>query len=112
MARLREARIVAAILLILSFERGLLATPAAQQDPYAAIRTYIDREIAAGHAAGVAVALTENGKIIWEEGFGWADKKQKKRVTPETPFSLASMTKSFTTTALMTLVAAGKFSLD
>ncbi len=81
-------------------------------DQYGAIRQDIDHEIAAGRASGVAVALTHNGKIIWQEGFGWADKERGRRVTPDTPFSLASVTKPFTTTALMVLVAAKKVSLD
>jgi CubicO group peptidase (beta-lactamase class C family) len=81
-------------------------------DQYDAIRQDIEREIAAGRATGVAVALTHRGKIIWEEGFGWGDKKRGRRVTPDTPFSLASVTKPFTTTALMVLVAAKKLSLD
>ena len=82
------------------------------QDQYGAIRADIEREIAAGRATGVAVALTHKGKIIWQEGFGWADKERGRRVTPATPFSLASVTKPFTTTALMVLVAAGEVSLD
>src|SRR2546422_10701145 len=81
-------------------------------DPYSAIRQDIEREIAVGRATGVAVALTHNGKIIWQEGFGWADKDRGRRVTPDTPFSLASVTKPFTTTALMVLVAAKEVSLD
>src|SRR5688572_20494245 len=82
------------------------------QDQYSAIRADVEREIAAGRATGVAVALTHKGKIIWQEGFGWADKERGRRVTPDTPFSLASVTKPFTTTALMVLVAAGEVSLD
>src|SRR5437870_4945088 len=81
-------------------------------DPYSAIRQDIAREIAVGRATGVAVALTQNGKIIWQEGFGWTDKERGRRATPDTPFSLASVTKPFTTTALMVLVAAKKVSLD
>jgi CubicO group peptidase (beta-lactamase class C family) len=82
------------------------------QDQYGAIRADIEREIAAGRATGVAVALTHKGKIVWEDGFGWADKERGRRVTAHTPFSLASVTKPFTTTTLMTLVAAGQVSLD
>src|SRR5438046_7163228 len=81
-------------------------------DPYSAIRQDIEREIAVGRATGVAVALTQNGKIIWQQGFGWADKERGRRATPDTPFSLASVTKPFTTTALMVLVAAKEVSLD
>jgi CubicO group peptidase (beta-lactamase class C family) len=82
------------------------------QDQYSAIRADIEREIAAGRATGVAVALTQKGRIVWQEGFGWADKERGRRVTPDTPFSLASVTKPFTTTALMVLVAANEVSLD
>src|SRR5437764_14914636 len=81
-------------------------------DQYDAIRQDIEREIAANRASGVAVSLTQRGKVIWQEGFGWADKKRGGRVTPDTPFSLASVTKPFTTTALMVLVAIKKVSLD
>jgi CubicO group peptidase (beta-lactamase class C family) len=81
-------------------------------DQYDAIRQDIEREIAAGRASGVAIALTQRGKVIWQEGFGWADKKRGRHVTSDTPFSLASVTKPFTTTALMVLVAAKKLSLD
>ena len=92
---------------------ALLFVESAQgADQYDAIRQDIEREIAAGRASGVAVALTQRGKVIWQEGFGWADKKRGRRVTPDTPFSLASVTKPFTTTALMVLVAAKKLSLD
>jgi CubicO group peptidase (beta-lactamase class C family) len=82
------------------------------QDQYSAIRADIERAIAAGKATGVAVALTHKGKIVWQEGFGWADKERGRRVTPDTPFSLASVNKPFTTTALMVLVAAGEVALD
>jgi CubicO group peptidase (beta-lactamase class C family) len=81
-------------------------------DQYDAIRQDIKHEITAGRATGVAVALTHHGKIVWQEGFGWADKERGRRVTPDTPFSLASVTKPFTTTALMVLVAVKKISLD
>lgn len=99
-------------LLIVVLGTLCLIRAAGAQDQYSAIRADIQREIAAGRATGVAVALTHNGKIIWQEGFGWADKARGHRVTPDTPFSLASVTKSFTTTALMVLVAANKVSLD
>ncbi len=95
--------VVAALFLLRTAQGG---------DRYGAIRQYIEREIAAGRATGLAVALTHNGKIIWQEGFGWADKDRGRRVTSDTPFSLASVTKPFTTTALMVLVAAKEVSLD
>ena len=99
-------RVVAVIATLLFVETAQGA------DQYDAIRQDIEREIAAGRASGVAVSLTQRGKVIWQEGFGWADKKRGERATPDTPFLLASVTKPFTTTALMVLVAIKKVSLD
>lgn len=72
----------------------------------------IDAEIAADRLDGVAVALVSHGRIVWEQGFGWADRAAGRKVTAHTPFSIASTSKPFTTTAMMTLVAAGKIDLD
>jgi CubicO group peptidase (beta-lactamase class C family) len=82
------------------------------QRAYAAIAESIRGEIAAGRLTGVSVALVQHGRILWEDGFGWADEATRRRATSRTPFSIASITKSFTTTAIMTLVAAGKLGLD
>ncbi len=76
------------------------------------VRNTILQAISQGEATGVAVAVARHGRIVWEEGFGWANRETGLKVTPRTPFNLASITKPFTTTTLMTLVAEGKVSLD
>ncbi|MFZ1015689.1 MAG: serine hydrolase domain-containing protein, partial [Terracidiphilus sp.] len=76
------------------------------------MRDRIVKATARGTATGVAVAVAHNGKIVWEEGFGWANREAAVKATSRTPFNLASLTKPFTTTTLMTLVAEGKLSLD
>lgn len=72
----------------------------------------IDDEVAAGRLTGVSVALVQHGEIVWEAGFGWADRAAGRKATSRTAFSIASTSKPFTTTAAMTLVAAGKLALD
>jgi CubicO group peptidase (beta-lactamase class C family) len=76
------------------------------------VRQRILEAVARGRATGVAVAVAQGGRIVWEEGFGWANREAGLKATAHTPFSLASITKPFTTTTLMTLVAEGKLSLD
>jgi CubicO group peptidase (beta-lactamase class C family) len=76
------------------------------------VRRRIHQTIAQGDATGVAVAVVHGGRIVWEEGFGWANQKAGLKATPHTPFSMASVTKPFTATTIMTLVAEGKLSLD
>jgi CubicO group peptidase (beta-lactamase class C family) len=60
----------------------------------------------------VAVAVAQHGKIIWEQGFGWADREQLQPATSDTMYSLASISKPFTATAVMELVRKGKLRLD
>jgi len=76
------------------------------------VRDAVVAAVGSHKATGVAVAVAHGGRIIWEEGFGWANRGAGIRVTEHTPFCLASITKPFTTTTMMTLVAAGKISLD
>ena len=76
------------------------------------IREAILAAVDSHKATGIAVAVAHHGRIIWEQGFGFADRRAGTNVSERTPFCLASITKPFTTTALMTLVAARKISLD
>jgi CubicO group peptidase (beta-lactamase class C family) len=88
------------------------APPRVAPDVTAAVGADIRAEIAAGRLTGVSVALVQRGQILWEDGFGWADRAAGRKATSRTAFSIASTTKPFTTTAAMTLVAAGKIAWD
>jgi CubicO group peptidase (beta-lactamase class C family) len=79
---------------------------------FAPVQQRILEAIASGKATGVSVAVVHQGRLAWEEGFGFADREQRIKATARTPFCLASLTKPFTTTMLMTLVAQGKVALD
>ena len=76
------------------------------------VRSRIQQAIGQGDATGVAVAVVKGGRIVWEEGFGWANQEAGIKASPHTPFSLASITKPFTATTIMTLVAEGRLALD
>jgi CubicO group peptidase (beta-lactamase class C family) len=76
------------------------------------IREDILAAVGSHKATGIAVAIAHRGRIIWEQGFGFANRVAGIKVSERTPFCLASITKPFTTTALMTLAATRKISLD
>jgi len=65
----------------------------------------------AGIAPGMSVAVTFAGDD-WSEGFGLADVENEVRVTPDTVFRIASITKPISATAVMQLVERGQVSLD
>ena len=60
----------------------------------------------------IAVAVAYKGQVIWEEGFGFSDPESKVPATGQTVYSLASVSKPITATAIMTLVQKGKVRLD
>jgi CubicO group peptidase (beta-lactamase class C family) len=61
---------------------------------------------------GVAVLVREHGKEVFQRCYGLAHLKDKKPITPETTFELASCSKQFTGTAILLLYEQGKLALD
>ncbi len=76
------------------------------------VRERVIRMIADGKAASMSIAVAKDGKIIWEESFGWANLAEKVRATPHTKYLSASIAKTITATGLMTLVEKGLVDLD
>jgi CubicO group peptidase (beta-lactamase class C family) len=61
---------------------------------------------------GAQAAIIENGKIVLLKSYGYADVAKKTPVTDNTVFRAGSISKSFTSVAIMTAVEQGKLSLD
>ena len=61
---------------------------------------------------GLAVALVDADHPLWLEGFGNLDGPDSAPVTPDTIFSVQSMSKLFTATAVMQAVADDRLDLD
>src|SRR5580704_12109789 len=59
----------------------------------------------------VATAADEDG-VIYESAFGRRDVSQPQRMTTDSVFRIASMTKAITAAAAMQLTEQGKLSLD
>ena len=61
---------------------------------------------------GLSVAVVKDNKIIYNHSFGYKDLEQKLPLQNDHIFRIASISKSFTTTAIMQLVAKKQISLD
>jgi CubicO group peptidase (beta-lactamase class C family) len=95
----------------------LLALAIAQSAPSAVdgfdgVRALIRREMTERQVPSVSVAVARDGRIVWEEAFGWADRENRVAATPHTLYSLASISKPITATALMILKERGLIDLD
>lgn len=90
----------------------LAASATHAADRFDAARQSIRQLMVESSIPSVSVAVAHHGKIVWEEGFGWADRENRVAATEHTMYSLASLTKPLTVTGVMTLVQAGKVGLD
>jgi len=61
---------------------------------------------------GVALGLIDDRQILWSGGFGYSDVAARREMGPDTIFGVASITKTFTATAIMQLRDQGRLSLD
>jgi CubicO group peptidase (beta-lactamase class C family) len=86
------------------------ATPVPPE--FAPVREFIVRAIAEGRAPSVAVAVVRDGRVVWSEGIGTADRERGIPASPETRYWLASVSKPITATGLMRLVERGRIDLD
>lgn len=95
--------------------RAQAAAPAVQTDKYAEARASahkIGTELLARGIPGLAVAVAIDGKLVYAEGFGYADLEQRVPAWPTTKFRIGSISKPLTAAALMQLVEEGKVDLD
>ena len=103
-----------AILLLLALPVSIRAADTAvavaadrDKDLAAKCDAYMQARIKYGKFSG-SVLVARDGKIVYENGFGWADAEQDVPNTPRTKFRLASVSKQFAATGIMILENEGK----
>jgi CubicO group peptidase (beta-lactamase class C family) len=72
---------------------------------------YVEQQMRRLNIPGVSLAIVEGDQIVHLRGFGKA-RPGGEAPTPQTPFFIGSLTKSFTALAVMQLVEARKIELD
>lgn len=61
---------------------------------------------------GASAVVIKDRKVLWAKGFGFADLEKRIPATIDTPYSIASLTKTFASTLVMQLVEQEKLNLD
>jgi CubicO group peptidase (beta-lactamase class C family) len=100
-------------ILLLAGRQPVAAAPYgdSRQPDFAAIDAFVEAEMRAARIPGMALGIVQGDRIVHLHGFGVADPSGR-RVTPQTPFHIASVTKPFTALAIMQLVEQGTLDLD
>ncbi|MGQ0642686.1 MAG: serine hydrolase domain-containing protein, partial [Gemmatimonadaceae bacterium] len=94
---------------------SMLTAPLAAQQPGDSIRLGVNRAFAAwgnSDGPGCAVAVSREGNVVFQNGYGMANLELDVPITPAAIFHVASVSKQFTAMAVMLLARDGKLSLD
>lgn len=73
---------------------------------------FIEKEMKEDDIVGLSIALVDDQRIVWQQGFGYADCENKIAAAPETVYRAGSISKVFNAMAVMKLVEAGKMDID
>lgn len=76
------------------------------------IRAQVRSMMAERRVPGMAVAVGVRGRVVYREGFGYADLERRVPACPETQFRAASVSKLFTTAAMARLLERGVLDLE
>lgn len=117
------AGVLALALLLLALPGSLGAQPAPStvemtptSGPYVqaidSTEALIDSLMTAQGVPGVTAAVGVNGRIVWSDGFGYADVENRVPVWPHTKMRIGSVSKTLTSIAVGQLVEAGTLNLD
>jgi len=85
--------------------------PAEAVDPRAGQAAELFAPYRSMSAPGCAVSARQDGKVVFEGGFGSADLEHDVPITPDTVFEAGSVSKQFTAAAILLLVQDGKLRL-
>ena len=76
------------------------------------IDAWLEAQQAYDHLPGISVGIVKDQELIWSKGYGFSDVKKNIPATPGTEYSICSITKLFTSIAIMQLFEQGKLRLD
>lgn len=105
---------VLAAVALLSVSLGAQAPATNTFDPTraATIDRALQRYVDTDRVAGIVGLVMQDGKVVYDKAFGWADKEAGRRMTTDTIFRIASQTKALTSVAVMQLIEEGSLALS
>ena len=109
--RRRAARWSLALLALLP-RAADAAGPGVSDESLRRAESAIAATMASNAVAGLSVAVVEADRLVWSQGFGFADLENRVPFRASTVYRLASVSKTLTAVAAMQLVERGALDLD
>jgi CubicO group peptidase (beta-lactamase class C family) len=76
------------------------------------LEAFVFEKLSETKLPGLSMALVRGDELVWGRGFGFRDLSSGLAATPHTLYAIASVTKSFTSIAVMQLMEQGKLKLE
>ena len=80
-----------------------------------ALRAFIDERlpvVGGEDLPSLSVGVAVGNEVVFAQAYGWADREQKRKATPETIYAVGSISKALTATGVMVLAERGVIDLD
>ncbi len=90
----------------------LFSLSVAAQDKIAQFKQYVEQSFQQWDIPSVAVAVVQDGKIVFAQAYGYTSWDKTAKVNANTLYPIGSVSKSFTALAMAQLVEQGKLSWD
>ena len=104
MKKIVQSTLLTGIMMLVAFHQSFAQAEKAEAEIQQLMRTT--------PVVGLSVAVVKDNKVIYNHSFGFKDVEKQLPLTNASIFRIASISKSFTTTAIMQLVAEKKIRLD
>jgi CubicO group peptidase (beta-lactamase class C family) len=118
---IRNTARLSCLLILLLWLLGCASVPPPRPDriepgDYAYVKEYtswlIAQEMKKHDVVGLSIALVDDQRVVWAQGFGFADQGKGLAAGPETLYRVGSISKLFTATAAMQLAEQGRLDID
>jgi CubicO group peptidase (beta-lactamase class C family) len=96
---------------LMSLGPGFRRAAAQSEIDFAQLRTSAESELEEINAPGAVIAVVKGDRIVYQDGFGVANVETREAVKADMLFRVGSVTKMFTTAALVSLAEEGKLKL-
>ncbi len=108
----RDALIHVMIVLFLVLSPDFLSAQMQEEETKSAEVDKMFTSVDNDHTPGAAIAIVQDGEIVYKKGYGMANLEYDIPVTPSTIFHIASVSKQFTAFSILLLEKDGLLSLD
>lgn len=104
------------ILLVISFFSLNLQAQTSKKDtlndPINLIDTWLEAQLEYDNIPGLSVAIVKDQELLWSKAYGFSNVENEVQATTKTIYSICSISKLFTSIAIMNLYEEGKLRLD